>query len=214
MKKLYVLIAFISCLTMISAQNEDKEFKSDDFKTIFGGKKIGGYGSLGAGYTQIDNKDAIILNARGGVVLGHILALGLTGTGFMNEKTDNPALNESVSMVGGYGGFFIEPIIFPRYGVHLSFPVTAGMGGISYTTFNDQKDEWHQNNDIVTSQTFFIVEPAAELELNLFKFMRMAIFVSYRYASNLSQGWIEQTGTSKTALNSFSAGMEFKFGKF
>jgi len=209
MKKIYGLIIMLFCLTIIHAQDEEQQFRSDEFKTIFGGKKVGGYGAIGAGYTLIDNKDAFILNARGGVVLGHGLALGLTGTCFMNEYSWNTALQNDVSMVGGYGGFFIEPILFPKSGIHVSFPVTVGIGGLSFTTFNDKKDEWNRDNNIQDSQTFFIVEPGVEIEFNFFKFMRMSLFSTYRYASNLEWDY-----TSSKALNNFSAGMVFKFGKF
>jgi hypothetical protein len=211
MKKIIGLIVIISCLSSVyvKAQDEDQEFKSDDFKTIFGGKQVGGYGAIGAGYTLIDGKNACIINARGGVVLGHNLALGLTGTGFMNEYTENPALNKKVSMVGGYGGFFVEPIIFPRSGVHVSFPVTAGIGGISYTTFKDNDDEWNDENENEEGQAYFVIEPGFEVEFNLFRFMRMSVFGTYRYVTEFDWEY-----TSTTALNNFSTGLIFKFGKF
>lgn len=197
------------CITLINAQDEEQNYKSDEFKTILGGKKVGGYGSVGVGYTSIDNKDAFLLNARGGVVLGHNLAMGLTGTCFMNEYTENAALNNKVSMVGGYGGFFIEPIIFPKSGIHVSFPVTAGIGGISYTTFEENDDEWNDENDVQEGESYFVVEPGVEIEFNLFKFMRMSVFGTYRYVSELDWQY-----TSSTALNNFSTGLVFKFGKF
>ena len=210
MKRLYGLIFLVSISTLgLRAQDDDQVYSGDEFKTIFGGKKVGGYGAIGAGYTIIDNKDAIVLNARGGVVLGHNLALGLTGTGFMNEYTYNYGENQKTSLVGGYGGFFVEPIIFPRSGIHVSFPVTAGIGGITYTTFNEEEDEWNDNNENNESQTFFIVEPGLEVEFNLFKFMRMSVFGTYRVVSELD--WDR---TSSSALNNFSTGLIFKFGKF
>jgi hypothetical protein len=211
MKKIIglAIIFYCSAFINISAQDEEQEFKSDEFKTIFGGKKMGGYGAIGAGYSIIDDKDAIVLNARGGVVLGHNLALGLTGTGFMNEYTFSVSEGEKISLVGGYGGFFIEPIILPRAGVHVSFPVTAGVGGITYTTFKDKSDELNDNNESNESQSFFIVEPGVEVEFNLFKFMRMSVFGTYRFVSELN--WDH---TSSDALNNFSTGLIFKFGKF
>jgi hypothetical protein len=209
MRRIYSLVAMLLCIVNIYAQEEEQNYKNDEFKTIFGGKKVGGYGAIGAGYTMIDDKDAVLVNARGGVVLGHNLALGLTGTGFMNEYTENRELNEKVSMVGGYGGFFIEPIIFPKSGIHVSFPITAGIGGISYTTFKEDDDEWDNENENKEAQSYFVVEPGVEVEFNLFKFMRMSLFGTYRYVSELDWQY-----TSSTALNNFSTGLVLKFGKF
>lgn len=211
MKKIYGLIVILSCITLmnINAQDEEKSYNEDEFKTIFGGKKVGGYGAIGLGYTIIDDKDAILFNARGGVVLNHWLAMGLTGTGFMNEYTENTALNEKVSLVGGYGGFFVEPIIFPKSGIHVAFPITAGIGGISYTTFKEDEDEWNSENENKEGQSYFVIEPGVEVEFNLFKFMRMSVFGTYRYVTELDWEY-----TSSTALNNISAGLVFKFGKF
>jgi len=209
MKKIFGIIAALCCATIIYAQDEGNEYTNNEFKTIFGGKNIGGYGAVGVGYTTIDDKDAIVFNARGGAVLGHWLAMGLTGTGFMNEYSHNNKLNEKVSMVGGYGGFFVEPIIMPFSGVHVTFPITAGIGGISYTTFEDDEDEWDQENNNEAGQSFFVIEPGIEIEFNIFKFMRMSVFGTYRYVTELDWEY-----TSSTAMNSVSAGLIFKFGKF
>lgn len=212
MKKIVGFIVIISCLALVNlkAQDENQDYKSDDFKTIFGGQEIGGYGAIGAGYTTIDDKDAIVINARGGVILSHWFALGLTGTGFMNEYSMNTQLNEKVSLVGGYGGFFVEPIIFPKSGVHVSFPITAGIGGISYTTFkDDEENDWETENNSHEGQSYLLIEPGVEVEFNLFKFMRMSVFGTYRYTSDLDLEY-----TSATALNGISAGLVFKFGKF
>jgi hypothetical protein len=209
MKKIYLLFAMVFCVLIVNAQEEEKQVKNDEFKTIFGGKKFGGYGGIGLGYTVVDDKNAVIFNARGAAILNHWLALGLMGAGFVNEKSYNEPLSENVSLVGGYGGILIEPIIFPKSGVHLSFPIIAGVGGVSFTTFNDQIDQQYKSNNIETSQSVFIFEPGAELEFNLFKFMRMSLFATYRFATDLNLEY-----TSKMAMNGASVGLNMKFGKF
>jgi hypothetical protein len=209
MKKIYLIIALISCVMIINAQEQENQYKNDEFKTIFGGKQIGGYGGLGAGYTMIDDKNALVFNARGAVILNHWLAMGLAGSGFVSEKSYYASLNDNINLTGGYGGFFIEPIIFPKSGIHLSIPIVAGMGGISFSSFKDQNNELNNNGNILTSQTFFILEPGLELEFNLFKFMRMSAFATYKYAANLNWEY-----TPSTALDGLSVGLNLKFGKF
>jgi hypothetical protein len=209
MKKIILLAAIVFFTNMLKAQDEEKQVKNEEFKTIFGGKKIGGYGGLGIGYTQINEINAVIFNARGAVIMNHWMSFGLAGAGFVNEKTYNQSLNQNISLVGGYGGFLFEPVIFPKSKVHLSFPIIAGMGGISFTTYNDKTDEQYRSSNIETSHTFFVVEPGVEVEFNLFKFMRMSVFGTYRYAADLKWEY-----SKEEALNAFTVGMNLKFGKF
>jgi hypothetical protein len=210
MKKIFLGFALVLFVITINAQeNENSNDNQSEFKTVFGGKTIGGYGGIGIGYSLIDNRSAVTLTARGGVILGHWLALGIGGSGFINDPEYNIALNKDVSLVGGYGGFFIEPIIFPKSIVHVSFPILVGIGGTDLTSFDNSGNYDNQDSYVENSETFFVIEPAAELEFNFTKCFRMAINISYRYTSNLN--WDE---TSSGALNSFSSGIIFKFGKF
>ncbi len=211
MKKIYLFIALLFCVTILSAQDEEVVYHDSDeeFKTIFGGKKVGGYGGLGFGYSRIEDKHAIIFDARGGVILGHSFAIGFGGVGFINDYEYNQALNREVSLVGGYGGIFAEPIIFPRSRVHLSFPVLFGIGGAAYTSWVKDDRDYTQENDVEETAVFMIIEPGVELEFNLTKFMRLAGFFSYRYTSDL-----DLTSVKPDALVNYTIGARFKFGKF
>jgi len=211
MKKIYLLLALLFCAGYIIAQDEEVYYhdSDDEFKTLFGDKEFGGYGGFGLGYSKIDDKHALIFDARGGVLLGHSLALGLGGAGFINSYEYDPALNKDVSLVGGYGGLFVEPILFPKSRVHLSFPVLFGIGGAAYTTFVADDSDYQQDNTIEETSMFLIIEPAAELEFNITKFMRLAAFVSYRFTNDL-----EIESVMKDALVNYTVGVRFKFGKF
>ena len=88
----------------ISAQENQNEYK-----TIFnkkGDKKIdnGGYGAFGAGYTQIDGKNAMVLSFKGAWVIDHKFALGLAGYSFFNNL-DKTTSSDDYFLAGGYGGF-------------------------------------------------------------------------------------------------------------
>ncbi|MBN2522950.1 MAG: hypothetical protein JXB24_06725 [Bacteroidales bacterium] len=212
MKKLFLLLSILFCACFLKAQDDEVVYHDSDeeFRTIFGGKKVGGYGGIGLGYSQIDDKHAFVFDARGGVVLGHHLAMGFGGAGFINSYEYNLALNKDVSLVGGYGGLFIEPIVFPNSSIHLSFPVLFGVGGAAYTSFVREEDnEYEQNNNVEETSVFMLIEPAVELEFNLTKFMRMAGFFSYRFTNDLDIEYVQAD-----ALTNFSAGVRFKFGKF
>lgn len=213
MKRIYYFLALLLLSAgIVSAQDDENGYRNDDeFKTIFGGRSVGGYGGFGLGYSVIDSRHALTFDARGGIILGHGLSLGIGGTGFINEYQYNQEISKEVSLVGGYGGIYIEPILFPKLPVHLSFPVLVGMGGAAYTTFvqDDNGNFTDENNVEETSSVFLVIEPSVELEFNLTSFFRLAAFMSYRFTSEL-----DMPSVPADALQSYTAGVRFKFGKF
>lgn len=212
MKKLIIVIVSIIASFSIYAQEDEVSYQNnEEFKTIFGGKTMGGYGALGLGYTEIDNQAGVILDARGGVVMGHSFAFGVGGVGFVTDDMPVQSLNAGVSLVGGYGGIFAEFIVFPRSSVHLSFPVLAGLGAAAATTWTSTDNSVSYQNQVEQSSIFMVIEPAVELEFNLTRFFRMAGFFSYRYTTDLD---LDSEYASPAALNNYSAGVRFKFGKF
>ena len=105
---------------------------------------------------------------------------------------------------------FIEPILLPRSPVHFSFPVLLGAGGISFLS----KDRDFNENFFEDFRAFLLIEPSAEIELNLTKYFRLAFGASYRLPTLFNFG---QTGTyiiDVESLRTFSYMVTFKFGKF
>ena len=212
MKELIVLAFLLAGMSSVYAQDEDIKYRDqEEFKTIFGGRTIGGYGGLGMGYSIIDDRSAVTFDARGGVILGHSFALGIGGCGFVNTPEYIQADNADISLTGGYGGFFGELILFPRTQVHLSFPVLAGLGAAAVTSWVENPDNYDYQSYVEQTSVFMIVEPAVELEFNLTRFFRMAAYFSYRYTSNLE---LDAIYAQPDALNNYSVGMRVKFGKF
>jgi hypothetical protein len=171
----------------------------------------GGYGAFSIGYTQINSQDAILIGGRGEWVIGHGFGLGLGGYGFINDATYNPADQLNYALAGGYGGLMLEPILFGWFPVHLSFPILIGAGGVANTTYSsDWYDPYEYWDGYVEEATaFFVSDIGVELEFNLVRFFRLAIFGSYRYTSD-----IIMENTPVNALRGWNAGMTFKFGSF
>jgi hypothetical protein len=214
MKTLITFFVFIVFSIGLMAQNTIKISSDDDRKinTIFKKeKKDGFYGSVSAGYSLIDNKDGITFSSRGCWIMDHFFSLGIGGTAFVNDIEEIPFgnslnSNNSLSLAGGYGGVFFEPILLPLKPVHLSFPILIGAGAAGsfkdYSYFSTYSVS--SNGDI-----FWVVEPKAELELNVTRWFRFAFYAGYRYTSQLN---IE--GISPNALRGYSAGITAKFGRF
>jgi hypothetical protein len=218
MKKLLVFLWAFALTLSTFAQNEDEEKsgrsgRSDDIQTLMGrNNSVGGYGAISMRYTELEDKDAFVFGARGAIVMGHMMSLGLAGAGFFNDVHYNSASNQDVSLAGGYGGFFFEPVIMPRFPVHVSFPIMIGAGGLAVVSQED-KDNWNDNYKSEASDAFMIIEPGVELELNVTRFFRFSVGAYYRYTSDVDIENPDYT-VPTDILKGFSGGVTFKFGKF
>jgi opacity protein-like surface antigen len=213
MKKTIILSALL-ILLYSAAFSQDPEFeyyKSKEIKTLLGRNRTGGgYGAFSAGYSVIDNKHAVLFGGKFGWLASHSIGIGIGATGFINEFHYEPSLDKDVFLAGGYGGLYIEPILMPRSPVHLSFPVLLGAGGISYVS----KESDLNDNLIEDSEAFLLIEPAAELELNLTRYFRFAIGASYRFPTSFNVGLSGSPKANAESIRGMSYMATFKFGKF
>ena len=217
MKRLTILlVSVLICLGTYAQIDEEYNYPEKQDKeivTILGNKKVshGGYGAVSVNYGLIDDKDAIIIGGRGSWVIGHWFALGVGGNGFFNDYTTETILstNRDVNLSGGYGGLVFEPIIFPKFPVHISTPVLVGAGGIAYATsdWDYQYEDWDYFVEDVDA--FFVVEPGVELELNMLRYFRLAFGGYYRFTTP-----VDLVNTPDDPLSGFSGGITLKFGKF
>ncbi len=209
-----IFIAALLILVSLVSFTQDPEFeyyKNKEMKTLLGRDRAGGgYGSFTTGYSVIDGKHAILFGGRFSWLPSHSMGVGIGATGFINEFHYEPSLDMDVFLTGGYGGIYIEPILFPRWPVHLSFPVLFGAGGISFIS----RDNDINNNFIEDSKAFLLIEPSAELELNLTRFFRLAFGATYRYPTQFDVGLPGTYTIDVESLRTLSYTVTLKFGKF
>lgn len=203
-----IFLAAAICLP-VSAQ-ENKEIS-----TLFGNKDghidHGGWGALNFGYTQIKGKDTYLMGARGGWLIDHHFTIGLAGYGLISDKEYTDIIYDTpITLVGGYGGLFLEAIIAPNYPVHATIPIIIGAGGVAYT---DQQwwdgHEYDYYGTSIDSDAYFVFEPGVEIEVNIIKFMRLAVGGSYRFTSQ-----IDMINSSGSMLRGFNGNFSLKFGQF
>jgi hypothetical protein len=224
MKKLSVIIlAFLISGLSVVAQTDTSQIQSNqqgDIKTLFGGVKnlkVGYYIGPEGIYTQFDGKDVFMAGLGMGVIFNHWLSIGLAGAGVVNSGyLYYPAVRDTTGayLYGGYGGVRAEFKIFPKYPIHVSFPLLIGIGGLSYNTAthhqgNHYYDGSYEDGNSLDWSVFFVVEPGVMAEVNIVKFMRIGAGVSYRYTPNL-----ELMNTPGDLFNNFSFNFCLKFGKF
>jgi hypothetical protein len=211
MKRLLIatLVTLVVSVYTGSAQEE-----SGVMKTLSGPENSsGGYGAFTMGYSVIDNRSAFEFGFRGMWIMNHTIALGIGGTGFMNQPTYNSLDGTDNFLIGGYGGFIIEPIVIPLQPVHVAFPILIGGGGTS--SIKTDWDNWDEVADYIPpTQFFMLIQPGAEIELNVTHFFRLGLGASYRIPIELYHTTPEVPELSPQAVKGFVFGMSFKFGKF
>jgi hypothetical protein len=223
-KSMFVLITlFLFGAVAISQAQEDEEMKLL-FKPKNDKVSNGGYGAFQFGWTKLNGKSTVTIGGSGAWIANHYFALGLAGNGFISDSYLLPNTSaQTYSLYGGYGGILIEPIIASRTMVHVSFPIIFGAGGIvasSFDTYYPAGGYYYNYYDDV--DPFFIFQPGVEVEINIVKFFRLAVGVSYiltdgidlqyKYFDDSDQGKV--LTIDKKALDGFVATITFKFGKF
>lgn len=190
--------------------------KPEEIRTLFQNKdnKVshGGYGAFSIGYTQIDGENVMTLGGRAGWVIDHHVTLGLMGKALVNTVYVDGYWpdDDGFYLVGGYGGFFIEPILFPTYPIHVSFPVLIGGGGLALNDHTWHDYDWEYDDYYPYDwDSYFVLEPGVEIELNVVKFFRVAFGASYRYTSDLHMQYVP-----KDMMRGFNANVTFKMGVF
>ena len=95
--------------------------------------------------------------------------------------------------------------------VHIALPTLIGAGGVASTSYTaDWQDPYEYWDGYLEDATaFFVAEGRVELEFNLVRFFRLAVFGGYRDTTD-----ILMPNTASDALKGWTAGMTFKFGSF
>ena len=114
-------------------------------------------------------------------------------------------------LYGGFGGLIVGAIVAPNELIHLTFPLILGAGAIHSSTENYFKTNQGFNSQAAEEQTsvILVVEPGAELEINITRFLRVSLGGSYRIVENT-----DITDVSNKSLSGFSENFSLKFGSF
>jgi hypothetical protein len=145
-------------------------------------------------------------------VIGHSFSFGIGAIGLIPDLTlQNKFEGQEVWVYGGYGGFWLEPTLFSRQAVHLTFPIMLGAGGIAYESADYILGNGSPINHEyrTTYDAFLVAEPGARVEVNVAKFFRISAGVSYRWTEDL-----QLDSTPSDAFTGWSGGLGLKFGSF
>lgn len=190
----------------------------DEVQTLFKKENALGF-YLGASVKpgEINNQSAIFTGAELGLVFGHQLNIGVIGMGLTSSIDANvaDANGNKLYYEMGYGGLKIEPVLFSDKLIHLTIPVTLGGGGAILTkkTAVSYLDDWNSNWDYypepVDADFFLIAEPGLNIEINLYKHLRLDVGAGYRFVND-----VNMVNTNNGNLEGFSGNIGLKFGWF
>ena len=208
MKSIVITLVMLLFSVAMYAQEQDK------IRTIFSNTDDFGfyYGFSGKGSMSPSGLYSGDVGMHAVMVYNHAFGLGINGSGLFYQNQFDTLLNGSFALQGGYAGFYIEPILFGTFPVHLAFPFSAGAGSMQY-----RKVEEDSYTDYVEAQSmFFYAEPSVQLQMNIFRHFRMAFGASYRFVSHLD---LNYSGTnnpiySSNDMSGLTLGVSLKFGSF
>lgn len=204
--RLMITILFIGLGSQVIGQD-------GKVKTIFNGKlrSSGGYGAITNKFTTIRGDYANLAGFYGGWFVNHRMMIGVGAAASTNDlrvpKQFSTDPGERRTWQYGQFGLATEYVMNSDKPVHVAFHLFGGAG----FTLQYPRNDWdHNGRDGTSDENWFVVaEPGVQLEINLFRWMRLSPGVSYR-ATFGSDG----LGLADSDLRGVSYNATLKFGDF
>jgi len=188
---------------------------AQEVQSIFGqGRATGGYGALSNKFTYIGGEFANIAEVYGGVFINRRWMVGLSFAGSTNDL--RVPVEYSVDPVNpmtyqySQGGMVVERVFNSNRPFHLVLSMFSGVGFSAQYNRNDWYNyDYHQSSFVHDENWFYVLEPGAQVEMNLFRWMRLSPGVSYRktYGS-------DGLGLTDDSLSDWTYNITLKFGGF
>lgn len=211
MKRIATFIVLAACV-FGAGKTKAQQDAGGEIKTIFSkDSEISGFGSFDMKLSDFNEDKALFLGGHGGVILNKHFIIGIGGYGITTNNTfDGITPNKELDLYSGYGGIVLGYVIAPREVIHISFPLLVGAGGVEVVDKSLASDI-DDRGVTVERSAFFVVEPTAQVEVNITKFFRFAVVGGYRLVQGSS---LDINRIKDEDLTSWTAGVSFKFGKF
>lgn len=206
-------ISFFGLEVHSQESNQEKTSRFDDGTETLVNRKggLGGFLEINTMPVYLNNQPGIMTGGGLSLVFGHSLNVGVAGYGLCTEiRTDNTdTLGDHLFLQTGYGGITLEPVLFSKKLVHVTFPVLLGAGGTSLTNHSLYDEETFDEDDWMNPEMYFIVRPGINMEINLLRILRLDLGVSYRFTSGY-----EMQNVPVSMLNGWSGNLSLKLGWF
>jgi hypothetical protein len=145
-------------------------------ETLVGSRhRNGGFGGPVMKVGELLGDPVLFLGGRGAWVAGGTFALGGGGYGLINDNLPAPVTigGRPTRLEMGYGGLEMEYLHEAYRLAHLSIYSLIGGGGVRYR----DRDRY----ETLAEDGFLVMEPGANLNLNITEFLRLSAGVTYRW---------------------------------
>lgn len=157
----------------------------------------GGYGAPEMRVTTLAGSAGILFGSQGGWVHDHVFVLGGAGYGLVNDVTPTMDGTKSAAIGLGYGGVRPGFVLGSDRFIHLTGGLLLGAGGIRAGADGAER-----------SDVFFVVEPDVAGEMNIVRWLRLAVGASYRMPFG------DTAGLRFTQVSGPAGTLALKFGSF
>tara|TARA_R110000868_G_scaffold108065_1_gene295328 strand:- start:42917 stop:43585 length:669 start_codon:yes stop_codon:yes gene_type:complete len=209
-QKLAILlpILFGFAIPTLAQDNSGDYVEFNDRNNVVHGVYLG----LTTHYGQIENKDTFFTGFKVAYVANQQFEIGFVGTFFYSDQNIYRGLSTyDEDLIGGYGGLHLEPILFSKSLVNLSFPLLIGAGGMGYIDDNYTGDNFDEQEFEDNAQAFFIVEPGLNALFNISRYLQLEAGIKYRFSNKVNDA---KNFDPVKRINGFSAGIGVKVGIF
>lgn len=173
------------------------------------GLKVSGYGGVSVFGSRTAGQNVVYVGGEAAVLLDHRFAMGIAGYGLLSHVTGpNEYLGEPQRLSFGYGGFLLRYSFLSQYPYYVTVGTLVGAGGVAYTP--EWTGDWSGHRHI-DADPLFVVEPSIGAHLNMTRWMRFGVQVSYRLVAGAS----EASGVERPSdrdLSGFAYGGHLQFG--
>lgn len=165
----------------------------------------GGFGGPSLKVARIKEEVGYFMGGYGGWFINHTLMIGGGGYGLVNnvKAPESGPNGEALYYNMGYGGLILEYVNNSHNLFHFMINTLIGAGDLGYRRA-DGSVNWDYAHD-----TFFIVEPSINLEINVTHFFRVGMGLGYCYIDGL-----QLAGITQQDLTGVSGNLYLKFGSF
>ncbi|WP_339712936.1 hypothetical protein [uncultured Kriegella sp.] len=202
----FLTLFFGAIFSTMAQQTNDDYVEFNDRNNVVHGVYLG----LNMRVGEVENKDAYMAALKIAYVANQQFEVGFEGNFIYSEQdVYNSSLSRHEDLVGAYGGLHLEPILFSKSRVNLSFPLLIGAGGVGYIGNNFHDEDFDEELDEDDFDGFIVAEPGVNLLFNVSRYLQLEAGVKYRFTSK-----IDLVPGSLERVNGFSAGIGIKVGIF
>ena len=189
-KQILIFALFLGSFSLFGQQQE----------TLFGKSRVvGAFGAPIVEYNFATDPVQISVGGGGGIIVGDFF-FGGYGMGSTNNSWINDTEPFKVDL--GHGGFWVGGSYPSHKLVHFFSTLKIGWGAVNIQFHND---------DLKVDDNVFVLEPEAGLELNIFRWARIAATAHYRWVDGINPA---VSGIDRNYYNGFGANLTFRVGGF